>query len=139
VNALALTGRLTLTVLAVALAALFGVASGLGALLGAATGTARPPLFLLAGLAAFCAVYLLGLLLVTRKVEADRRRHARAVLFCTGTALVVGLFAWTALLPMGTRGFRPRPSRDNASGSSRPVPVSPMCAFPPKVADGRPR
>jgi proline iminopeptidase len=109
VNALALAGRLILMVLAVALAALFGVASGLGALLGAATVTARPPLFLLAGLAAFCAVYLLGLLLVTRKVEADRRRHARAILFCTGTALVVGLFAWTALLHMGDPRLPPAP------------------------------
>ena len=50
------TGRMVLVVLAV----LLGVSSGLGAFLGAAALTSRPPLFLPAGLAGFCAFYLLG-------------------------------------------------------------------------------
>jgi proline iminopeptidase len=96
VSALAATGRVVLALLA----ALLGVAAGTGVLLGAATVTAQPPLFLLACLVAFCATYLLGLLLATRKVGPDRRR-VRAVLFCAGTAVCVVAFAWTALLPMG--------------------------------------
>ena len=66
----------------VAPAILFGGAAGLEALLGAATDTDRPPLFLLAGLFAFCAVYLLGLMFATRKIPPSRRRRAahRAVL-----------------------------------------------------------
>lgn len=102
-SALAVTGR----VLLVLLAALFGVASGIGALLGAATVTARPPLFLLAGLLAFCAAYLLGLLLATRRISPSRKRRFRAVLFCAGTAVVVATFAWTALLPMGDQHLAP--------------------------------
>jgi hypothetical protein len=72
------TGRFVLVVMA----ALFGTAGGLGALLGAATVTDRPPLFLVAGLAAFCATYLLGLLLATRGVARTRKRRALAVYFC---------------------------------------------------------
>ena len=44
--------------------------------------TDRPPLFLVAGLAAFCATYLLGLLLATRGVARTRKRRALAVYFC---------------------------------------------------------
>jgi len=84
----------------VALAMLLGGAAGLGALLGAAAATDRPPLFLLAGLIAFCAVSLLGLMLGTREGSPPRRRRVRVGLFCAGTVLVVGAFAWTALLPM---------------------------------------
>ena len=91
------------------MAALVGAAVGLGALLGAATVTARPPQFLLAGLAAFCAAYLLGLLLATRGIGRPRRGSALALGFCAGTALVVGVFAVTALLPMGDPRLPPAP------------------------------
>jgi len=84
-----MTSRVVLALLA----ALLGVVAGLGALLGAATITYRPPLFLLAGLLTFCAAYSLGLLLATRGISPSRKRRARAVLFCAGTAVVVGLFA----------------------------------------------
>lgn len=57
-----MTGRVILAFLA----ALLGVVAGLSALIGAATITERPPLFLLAGLLAFCVAYSLGLLLATR-------------------------------------------------------------------------
>jgi hypothetical protein len=59
---LAMTGHVILALLA----ALLGVVAGLGALIGAATITDRPPQFLLAGLLAFCVAYSLGLLLATR-------------------------------------------------------------------------
>ncbi|HZB08973.1 MAG TPA: hypothetical protein VE525_07675 [Rubrobacter sp.] len=59
--------RPLMLVVLVVLWALLGVVAGLDALVGAAVVTSRPPLFLLAGLAAFCAVYLFGVVLVTRK------------------------------------------------------------------------
>ena len=93
---LAMTGRVILALLA----ALLGVVAGLGALIGAATITDWPPLFLLAGLLAFCVAYSLGLLLATRGISSLRKRRARVALFCTGTALIVGIFAWTAILPV---------------------------------------
>jgi len=92
-----MTGRIILALLA----ALLGVVAGLGALIGAATITDQPPLFLLAGLLAFCVAYSLGLLLATRGISSLRKRRVRVALFCTGTTLIVGVFAWTALLPMG--------------------------------------
>ena len=98
-------GRLVL----VALAVLVGVAAGAGALLGAATLTSRPPLFLLAGLAGICSVYLLRLLVATRKVDPERRWHALGVSFFAGTVLIVGLFVLTALLPMGDPRLPPAP------------------------------
>jgi proline iminopeptidase len=127
-------------VVLVLLAALFGAAAGTGALLGAAMVTDRPPLFLLAGLAAFCAAYLLGLMLATRRVGPDRRRRVRVVWFCAGTALVAGAFAWTTLLPMGdprlpsapvegqrfwelSTGSRISYVRVSAEGDAREVPV----------------
>ena len=57
---------MTSRVILALLAALLGVVAGLGALIGAATITDRPPLFLLAGLLAFCVAYSLDLLLATR-------------------------------------------------------------------------
>ncbi len=134
-SALAATGRVVLALLA----ALLGVAASTGVLLGAATVTAQPPLFLLAGLLAFCATSLLILLLATRKVGSDRRR-VRAVLFCAGTAVFVVAFAWTALLPMGdpqlppasvegqrvwelSTGSRIAHVRVSAAGDAREAPV----------------
>jgi proline iminopeptidase len=99
------TGRIVLVVLAV----LLGVSAGLGTLLGAAALTNRPPLFLLAGLAGFCAFYLLVLLFATHKVGQDRRRRVREVSFFAGTGLVVGLFVLTALLPMDDPQLPPAP------------------------------
>jgi proline iminopeptidase len=103
------TPGLAMRVVFVALATLLGVAAGLGALLGAATVTARPPLFLLAGLLAFCTAYLLGLLPATRGIALSQRRHLRMALFRAGTAVVVGLFALTALFPMGDPRLPPAP------------------------------
>ena len=91
-----MTGRVILA----SLAALLGVAAGLGAFIGAATITDRPPPFLLAGFLAFCVAYSLGLLLATRGISSLRKRRFRVALFCAGTALIVGAFAWTAMLPV---------------------------------------
>jgi proline iminopeptidase len=74
-----------------------------------ATITDRPPLFLLAGLLAFCVAYLLGLLLATRGISSLRTQRVRVAVFCTGTALIVGAFAWTPMLPMGDPRLRPAP------------------------------
>ena len=84
-----MTGRVILAFLA----ALLGVVAGLSALIGAATITERPPLFLLAGLLAFCVAYSLALLLATRGVSSLRKQRVRVVLFCTGTTLILGAFA----------------------------------------------
>jgi proline iminopeptidase len=96
VNSQSLTRRLVLFVLAL----LVGGAAGLAALIGAAVVTDQPPFFLLAGLAAFCLVYLLGLVLTTREIAPSRRRRLCAVLFCAGAVTVVGAFAATALRPL---------------------------------------
>jgi len=100
--------RYTLIVLAMALAALLGILAGIAALLSTATITDRPPLFLLAALASFCAVYSCGVMLVTRKVGIGHRRRARTLLFCAG-AVFVGLFAWVGLLPLGDEQLPPTP------------------------------
>lgn len=131
---------MTVRVVLVLMAALFGAAVGTVALLGTATITARPTLFLLAGLAAFCAAYLTGLLLATRGVSSLRKRRARAILFCAGTVALVGLFALTALVPMSDPRLPPAPVEDQrfwelstgsriaharvpAEGDTREVPV----------------
>src|SRR5918995_2321614 len=100
-----MTGRVILALLA----ALLGVVAGLGALFGAATITEWPPLFLLAGILAFCVAYSFGLLLATRGVLPLRRRRVRVALFCTGTVLIIGVFTWTALLPMEDPRLPPAP------------------------------
>jgi drug/metabolite transporter (DMT)-like permease len=129
------TGRIVLIVLAV----LLGVAAGLGTLLGVAALTSRPPLFLLAGLSGFCAFYLLGLSFATRKVGRDRRRRVREVSFFAGTALVVGLFVLTALLPMDDPRLPPAPVEGNGTGSFPRTPGSPTYACPPRATPaGRP-
>src|SRR5215216_4633647 len=61
----------------VVLAALLGSTAGVGALVGAATITDQQPLFLLAGLLAFCAVYLLGLLLATHEISPPQAARPR--------------------------------------------------------------
>jgi hypothetical protein len=129
---LASLGRAALTLSA----ALIGITAGLGALLGAATITDRPPQFLLAGLLAFCTTYLLGLLFPTRRIASSRKRRVRAALFCTGTALIVGAFAWATLVPLDDPRLPP-PLRGNDSGSFRPAPGSPTCASPQRATSGR--
>jgi proline iminopeptidase len=127
-----MTGSLILTLLA----ALLGVVAGLGALTGAATITDRPPLFLLAGLIAFCVAYALGLLLATRGVSSLRKQRVRVVLFCTGTTLIVGLFALAALLPMGDPQLPPAPVEGERFWG---LPTGSRIAYVRIPADGRAR
>ena len=124
----------------VVLAALLGVAAGVAGLLGAAAITDRVPLFLLAGLAAFCLVYLLGLVLVTHGSEPSRRPRLCAVAFGAGTVMVVAAFTATAVLPLNDPRLPPMPVRGQhflelptgsriayvrlaAEGASLPTPV----------------
>lgn len=119
---------------------LVGIFVGLAALVGAATATATPALFLLAGFAAFCSANFLVLLLVTRKIEAARRRRIRTVYFAVSTALVVGAFTVTALPPLDDPRLPPAPVAEqrfwnlstgsriayvrlSAEGHARPTPV----------------
>jgi proline iminopeptidase len=84
----------------VLLTLLLGVAAGLSALIGTAAITDRPPLFVLAGLAAFCLVYLFGLVVATRGIAPASRRRVQAIEFIAGAAAVAGAFALTALRPL---------------------------------------
>lgn len=86
--------------LLVGLATLLAAVIGLLMLIGTASFTDRPALFLFAGISAFCLVNSLGLLLVTRRFNAGRRTYVRAVYFVASTTLVA-IFVLTALVPMG--------------------------------------
>ena len=127
-----MTGRVILALLA----ALLGVVAGLGALIGAATITDWPPLFLLAGFLAFCVTYFVGLLLATRGISTSRKRRARVVSFCVGTALIVGAFAWTALLPMDDPRLPPAAVKGQRFWE---LPTGSKIAYVRIPADGRAR
>ena len=86
---------------------LAGIFLGFATLVATATVTATSALFLLAGLTAFCLTNCLGLLLVTRKIEAVRRNRIRVSYFAGSTAVVVVFFVVTALLPMGDPQLAP--------------------------------
>ncbi len=90
------------------LVVLVGVVVGLFALLAAATATAAPTLFLLAGLAACGATTVLGLLIVTRGVTADRRRRRRRVV-AVSALVVVGVVVVSALRPLDDPRALPAP------------------------------
>lgn len=104
-SASSVTGSVVLALLA----GLLGLVAGFGALLGMATITDLPALFVLAGLFAFCVVYLLGLLSVTRGGAPPAGRRARLVYSCVGAAVVAGIFAWTSLMPMDDPRLPPVP------------------------------
>ncbi len=89
------------TVLLLLLPTLVGIFLGLTVLIVTATLTPEPVLFLLAGLVALCLTNYLGLLLVTRRIEATREKRIRNIYFVGSTALVVVFFVVTALTPMG--------------------------------------
>jgi proline iminopeptidase len=127
-------------ILLVILALLLGVAAGLAALIGVAAITDRPPLFLMAGLAAFVGVYLIALLPATRALTPSRRSRVRVIVFGAGTSAVVGLFAATALYPLTDPRLPPTPVvgeqfwelptgsriayvRIAAEGQTRPMPI----------------
>lgn len=118
------------------LVTLVGIVAGLGALLGAAIITDQPPLFLLAGFLAFCIAGLLGLLLVTRKVNTTRRR-VRLISFCAGPTLAVGAFALTALIPLGDPQLPPAPVEGQRFWELPTGSRTATCASPPRTAPQR--
>ena len=98
--------RGVLRLLAVVVAA--GVA-GLGALVGVASVSDRPGVFLGAGLAVFLAATAAGVALATRKLPGDRRRRNRLSGFAAGALVGVAAFVVTALLPVGDPRLAPAP------------------------------
>ena len=101
------SGRCVRDALLSLLVVLVGVVVGLVALLVAATVTAAPVLFLLAGLAACGATTVLGLLIVTRGVSADRWRRRRVGAVCS--LVVVGVGAVSTLRPLDDPRVPPAP------------------------------
>jgi len=75
------------------------VAAGIGAVVGAATVTARPALFLIAGLVGFCATNAAGIALAFRSLGGDHRRATGIATFVVTTVAIVGVFVVTALRP----------------------------------------
>jgi proline iminopeptidase len=94
--------RLVLVVVAAALA-------GLAVLVGAAAVSARPALFLGAGLVAFLAASAAGVALVTRRLPAARRGRTRLAALAVGGLGGVAAFVVTALVPVGDPRLPPAP------------------------------
>ncbi len=129
------SGRRVRDALLSLLVVLIGVAVGLIALLAAATATAVPALFLLAGLAACGAMTVLGLLIVTRGVPDDRRRRVRAIGAVSALA-VVGAFTVTALRPLDDPRVPPAPVVGQRVWD---LPTGSRIAFARLPAQGHPR
>lgn len=86
--------------MAIAVAGLLAaIVAGVAAILVTATVTARPPLFLGAGLVAFTVVDGLVAYAVGSPIRGPGRRRARWAFFASTAAVVVGTFAVTALRP----------------------------------------
>ena len=124
--------RLILVVLALLLA----VAAGLAGLIGVAAITERPPLFLLAGLAAFCVVYLLAVAVIWRKNAPSSRWGMRALAFVAGTAVVVVAFTATALVPLNDPHLPPAPVRGHQFWA---LPTGSRIAYVRVAAEGKAR
>jgi proline iminopeptidase len=92
----------------VAAAILAVAAAGLVALVGVAAVSARPVLFLGAGLAVFLTAAAAGVALATRGRPRQPRRQ-RVVAFAVGTLAGVAVFTVTALLPAGDARLPPPP------------------------------
>ena len=125
--------RLPLAVVAAAIA-------GLLALVGAAAVSARPAVFLLAGLAVFMAATAAGVALTTPKLPNPRCRRTRLVAFAASVLAGVAVFGAAALVPVGDPRLLPTPVAGQrywelptgsriayvhlpAHGSPRPTPV----------------
>jgi proline iminopeptidase len=92
----------------VAAAILAAAAAGLVALVGVAAVSARPVLFLGAGLAVFLTAAAAGAALATRGRPRQPRRQ-RVVALAVGTLAGVAVFTVTALLPTGDARLPPPP------------------------------
>ena len=96
-------------VLRVVLAVVAAALGGLAVVVGAATLSARPALFLGAGLAGFLAVTAAGVALATRRVPAARRGRTRLVAFAAGTLAGLVVVGVTVLVPVGDSRLAPAP------------------------------
>lgn len=95
--------------------ALLGIVAGVASLFVTAAVTSQPPLFLLAGLIGFSAVWLFGTLVVTRGAPIAHRRRARPGLVASGIVLIAVLFAVAALRPLGDPRLPPAAVLEQAS------------------------
>jgi proline iminopeptidase len=94
------------------LAVVAAAVAGILALVGAAATSARPAVFLGAGLAVFVAATAAGVALVTRKLPEQRRRRTRLVAVTVGVLVGMVAFWATALLPVGDPRLPPAPVAD---------------------------
>jgi proline iminopeptidase len=94
--------RVTLLVVAAA-------AAGLVALVGVAALSARPVLFLGAGLVVFLAATAAGAVLATRRLPRERRGHTRLAAVAAGTLAGVVVFVVAVLLPVSDPRLPPAP------------------------------
>jgi proline iminopeptidase len=90
------------------LAVLAAAVTGLLALVAVAAVSARPAVFLLAGLVVFVAATTAGIALVTRKLPDQRRRRTRLVAVAA-VLTGVAVFGATALVPVGDPQLPPAP------------------------------
>jgi proline iminopeptidase len=108
-----LTGRTVASrawaLLRLALAVVAAAVAGVLALVGAAAASARPAVFLGAGLVVFVAATVAGIALVTRKLPDRRRRRTRLVAIVVGVLAGVAAFWATALVPVGDPRRAPAP------------------------------
>jgi proline iminopeptidase len=108
-----LTGRTVASrawaLLRLALAVVAAAVAGVLALVGAAAASARPAVFLGAGLVVFVVATVAGIALVTRKLPDRRRRRTRLVAIVVGVLAGVAAFWATALVPVGDPRRAPAP------------------------------
>jgi proline iminopeptidase len=121
--------RLPLAVVAAAIA-------GVLALVGAAAASARPAVFLGAGLAVFVAATAAGIALVTRKLPGRRRWRTRLVAIAVGVLAGVAGFWATALVPVGDPRLPPAPV---AGQQYWELPTGSRIAYVHLPAQGTPR
>jgi proline iminopeptidase len=121
--------RLVLVVVAAAL-------GGLAVLVAVAALSARPVLFLGAGLVVFLAVTAAGVALTTGKLPAPRRGRTRLVAVAVGGLGGVAVFVVTVLLPVGDPRLQPAPV---AGQRWWQLPTGSQIAYVHLPAVGRPR
>jgi proline iminopeptidase len=109
---------------------------GLLALVGVAALSARPRLFLLAGLGVFMVGTAVGVALVTRKLPGRRRRRARLVALATAVPAAVAVFWVTALVAVGDPRLPPAPVEGQRFWQ---LPTGSRIAYVERPARGRPR
>ena len=110
------------TAICVAGAVALAVAGGIGAMLAAAAGTARPAVFLTAGVVTFVVLDSLGAALVARRAPTGQRRAAGTWMFTTSAILLLAVFAVTALIPpAGPVQQAARSCPNQPTSTSRPV------------------